>query len=169
MRARHSDRPAFKVLGNRQLLELAQWTEEHPDEPLEKGPKLPRNFVGSWRRTLEKTIAGAAAMTPAEWPKRRGPAGVKPPPMDQPRFDALRAECARIAEELEIAPSTLAPKAALETIVQQGCKTLDDVMEGTGLLRWQAELVQSALDKTLGASREEPGGTPSMHQTSEAR
>ena len=158
-RARHSDRPTFKVLGNRQLLELTQWTEEHPGEPLEKGPKLPRNFVGSWRRTLEKAIARAAAVTPEEWPERRGPAGVKPPPMDQQRFDALRAECSRIAGELEIAPSTLAPKAALETIVQQGCKTLDEVMESSGLLRWQAELVRSALDKTLRASREETGET----------
>ncbi len=156
MRARHSDRPAFKVLGNRQLLELAQWTEEHPDESLDKGPKLPRNFVGSWRRTLERAIARAASLTPAEWPPRRGTAGVKPLPVDPREFDALRGECARIAGQLEIAPSTLAPRAALEAIVQQRCRTPDEVMEGAGLLRWQAELVRPALERAFAASGEEP-------------
>ncbi len=157
MRARRSDRPAFKVLGNRQLLELVQWTEGHPEESLDKGPKLPRNFVGSWRRTLEQAIARAAALPPGEWPKRRGTVVVKPPHMDQPKFDALRAECARIAGDLEIAPSTMAPKAALEAIVQQHSRTLGEVMESSGLLRWQAELVQPALEATLHAPREDSG------------
>ncbi len=157
MRARRSDRPTFKVLGNRQLLELVQWTEGHPEESLDKGPKLPRNFVGSWRRTLQQAIARAAALTPGEWPKRRGTVVVKPPPMDQPKFDALRAECARIAGDLEIAPSTLAPKAALEAIVQQRSRTPREVMESSGLLRWQAELVQPALEATLHAPREDSG------------
>ena len=151
-RARHADRPTFKVLGNRQLLELVQWVEAHPDEPLERGPKLPRNFVGSWRRTLEKAIARAAAMTPAEWPGRGAPAPVKSPPADPRQLAALRGECARLAGDLEIAPSTLAPKAALEAIVQQRCRTLEEVMESGGLLRWQAELLRPALDAALRAS-----------------
>ena len=151
-RARRSDRPTFKVLGNRQLLELVQWVEAHPDEPLDRGPKLPRNFVGSWRRTLEKSIARAAALTPAEWPGRSAPAPVKSPPADPQRLAALRGECARVAGDLEIAPSTLAPKAALEAIVQQRCRTLEEVMESGGLLRWQAELLCPALDAALSAS-----------------
>ena len=151
-RARHADRPTFKVLGNRQLLELVQWVEAHPDEPLERGPKLPRNFVGSWRRTLEKAIARAAAMTPAEWPGRSAPAPVKSPPADPRQLAALRGECARLAGDLEIAPSTLAPKAALEAIVQQRCRTPEEVMESGGLLRWQAELLRPALDAALRAS-----------------
>ena len=151
-RARHADRPTFKVLGNRQLLELVQWVEAHPDEPLDRGPKLPRNFVGSWRRTLEKAIARAAAMTPAEWPGRGAPAPVQSPPADPRQLAALRGECARLAGDLEIAPSTLAPKAALETIVQQRCRTLEEVMESGGLLRWQAELLRPALDAALRAS-----------------
>ena len=155
-RARRSDRPTFKVLGNRQLLELAQWVEEHPEESLDQGPKLPRNVVGSWRRTLEKSIARAAGMTPEEWPERRGLPGPKPPPIDPQKFDALRGECARVAGELEIAPSTLAPKAALEAILQQGLRTLDEIMSGAGLLRWQAELVRPVLETTVHTSRQTP-------------
>lgn len=153
-RAQRTDRPTFKILGNRQLLELVQWVESHPDESLDRGPKLPRNFVGSWRKTLEKAIARAAAMTSAEWPGRNRVARVNPPAIDQQQFDGLRGECARIAEGLKIAPSTLARKAAIEAMVQHRPRTLDEVMETGGLLRWQAELVRPAVEKTLRAPRE---------------
>ena len=155
-RARRADRPTFKVLGNRQLLELVQWAESHPGEPLEQGPKLPRDIVGSRRRALKHALDRAAAMTPAEWPEHVKTSRVHPPPMDQRQLDALRGACAAIAEKLEMAPSTLAPKAALEAIVQQRPRTLDEVMASAGLLRWQAELVRPALDATLYASTEGP-------------
>ncbi len=148
-RARRADRPTFKVLGNRQLLELVLWAESHPDEGLEQGPKLPRDIVGSRRRALKHALDRAAAMTPAEWPERIRTPREHPPPMDQREVDALRGECAGIAEALEIAPSTLAPKAALEAIVQQRPRTLDEVMASGGLLRWQAELVRPAVERAL--------------------
>jgi len=156
-RARRADRPTFKVLGNRQLLELVQWAESQPGEALEKGPKLPRDIVGSRRRALKHAIDRAAAMTPAEWPERIKAPRVHPPPMDQQQLDALRSACAGIAEKLEIAPSTLAPKAALEAIAQRHPRTLDEVMASGGLLRWQAQLVRPAVETTLhGASEESP-------------
>ena len=148
-RARRADRPTFKVLGNRQLLELVLWAESHPDEALEQGPKLPRDIVGSRRRALKHALDRAAAMTPAEWPERVKTPRVHPPPIDQRQFDALRGACAEIAEGLEIAPSTLAPKAALEAIVREGPRSLDEVMATTGLLRWQAELVRPAVERAL--------------------
>lgn len=153
-RARRADRPTFKVLGNRQLLELVQWAESHPDESLEQGPKLPRDIVGSRRRALKHAIDRAAAMTPAEWPERIKTLRDHPPPIDQQRLDALRGACAGIAEKLEIAPSTLASKAALETIVQQWPRTVDEVMASGGLLRWQAKLVRPAVETTLHATSE---------------
>ena len=153
-RARRADRPTFKVLGNRQLLELVLWAESHPDESLERGPKLPRDIVGSRRRALKHAIDRAAAMTPEEWPERIKNPRVHPPPLDQRQFDALRGACAGIAEALEIAPSTLAPKAALEAIVQQGPRSLDEVMASGGLLRWQAEVVRPAVERTLHGTSE---------------
>lgn len=155
-RARRADRPTFKVLGNRQLLELAQWAESHPDEPLEKGPKLPRDIVGARRRALKHAIDRAAAMTPAEWPERIKAPRVHPPPIDQQQFDALRNKCLEIAEGLEIAPSTVAPKAALEAIVQERPRTLDEVVASGGLLRWQAELVRPAVEAVLWTSEAVP-------------
>ncbi len=156
MHARRANLPPFKVFGNQQILDLLQWAESHPGTPLDHGPKLPRNIVGSKLRTLEEAIDRAAAMPPAEWPERSRLKHDYTPLIDfKEQIDSLRSECAQIAKELEIAPSTLAPRAALEAIALSRPRTLDEIMANGGLLRWQAELVQAAVEKTLHATREQ--------------
>jgi ribonuclease D len=148
--ARRANMPAFKIFGNQQILDLVEWLDSHPAVPLQQGPKLPRNIRDTLLRTLEEAIARAAEMKPAEWPERRTlqradalPAAV----IEQ--TNALRGECACIAKELEIAAATLAPRAALEAIARNRPRTVDDIMESGGLLRWQAKLVECAVVKCL--------------------
>ncbi len=156
MHARRANLPAFKIFGNQQILDLLQWAESHPGAPLRQGPKLPRNIVGSRLSALEEAIARAAGMDQAQWPELRTfDRGDAPRADRKEQIDALRGECARIAKELEIAPSTLAPRAALEAIARSRPRTLEEMMESGGLLRWQAKLVQSAVEKTLHSTREE--------------
>jgi ribonuclease D len=156
MHARRANLPPFKVFGNQQILDLLQWAESHPGTSLYQGPKLPRNIVGSKLRTLEEAIARVATMPPAQWPERsRLEHGYTPRIDYREQIDALRGECAQIAKELEIAPSTLAPRTALEAIARSRPRTLDEIMAIGGLLRWQAELVQAAVEKTLHATREQ--------------
>jgi len=152
--ARSANRPAFKVLGHQEILALLHWAEIHPGVALREGPKLPRNIVGSQLTTLEEAIARAAGMDEAEWPEhtRRN--------QDAPRnncieeINALRAACAQIAKELEIAVSTLAPRAAVEAIARSRPRTVDEIIASGGLLRWQAELVQGAVEKCLNSTQE---------------
>jgi ribonuclease D len=66
------------------------------------------------------------------------------------RVTALRSACADIAKALEISPSVLAPRAALEAIARNQPQGIEEIMERGGLLRWQAQLVQSAVEKSLG-------------------
>ncbi len=151
--ARSANLPAFRVLGNQEILGLVRWAESHPGVPLHQGPKLPRNIVGAQLTTLEEAIARVARMDETEWPE--------PPKRDHeaPRNDcieeikSLRVECAQIAQELEIAASTLAPRAALEAIARSRPRTVDEIMKTGGLLRWQAELVQGAVEKCLHSTR----------------
>ena len=149
--ARRKNVPPFKVIGNQQILALVQWATSRPGVSLHEGPKLPRNIRGALLETLEKAITRAAGIDEAQWPELR-----KFERNDRPRGDfiaqvnALRSECARIAKELQIAASTLAPRAALEAIVQHRPTTVDEIMKRAGLLRWQAELVQGAVAKCLG-------------------
>ena len=152
--ARSANLPAFRVLGNQEILGVVQWAESHPGAPLYQGPKLPRNIAGAQLTTLEEAIARAAGMDETEWPELRKR------DYDCPRNDrseeeinSLRAECAQIARELEIAASTLAPRAALEAIVRSRPRTVDEIMKTGGLLCWQAELVQGAVKKFLHSIR----------------
>jgi ribonuclease D len=147
--ARGADLPAFKILGNQEILALAQWAESHPGTPLQQGPKLPRAIAGARLTTLEEAIARAARMHELEWPEpaKRD----RDPPRSEciEEIKALRAECARIASELEIAASILAPRAALEAIARSRPRGVDAIMASGGLLRWQAELIQGAVEKCL--------------------
>ena len=67
--ARRANRPPFMIFGNQQIFELVHWAEAHPNELLDKGPKLPRNIHSSLLTTLVEAIARAAAMSQADWPE----------------------------------------------------------------------------------------------------
>lgn len=148
--ARRANRPAFKIFGNEQIFDLIAWAETHPAEPL-AGAKLPRNICGPLLTTLEEAIRRAAKMSELQWPElKRRERGAAPSAEGLKRIEDLRARCAHIAKELGIAASTLAPRAAIEAVAQSGARTLDEIIESGGLLRWQAELVQAQLDRVTG-------------------
>ena len=149
--ARRFNRPPFKIFGNQQIFEIIQWAEAHPNEPLDKGFKLPRNIKGALLTTLGESVARAAALAPADWPElKRHERGAAPSAESVARANALRTGCADIAKGLEMSPSVLAPRAALQAIARSQPRGVDEIMEHGGLLRWQAELVQSAVEKCLG-------------------
>ena len=149
--AQRMNRPPFKIFGNQQIFELLHWADSHPGEPLEKGPKLPRNIHGLLLTTLVEAIAKAAAMSPTDWPEvKRHERGQAPSAESVERANGLRAACADLAKALEISPSVLAPRAALEAIACSQPRGVDEIMERGGLLRWQAELIQSAVEKLAG-------------------
>ncbi len=148
--ARRANVPSFKIFGNQQILDLLQWAESRPGVPLDQGPKLPRNIRRSLLRTLEERITRVAAMDEAQWPELRRVERDNAPRADfTEQINVLRGECARIAKELDIAASTLAPRAALEAIAQSRPRTVNEIMATGGLLRWQADLVQGAVEKCL--------------------
>ena len=151
--ARSANLPAFRVLGNQEILGVVQWAASHPGVPLYQGPKLPRNIAGAQLTTLEEAIARAAGMDETEWPELRKRDHDSPRNDCSEEINSLRAECAQIARELEIAASTLAPRAALEAIASSRPHTVDEIVKTGGLLCWQAELVQGAVKKCLHSPR----------------
>ncbi len=150
--AQRMNRPPFKVMGNEPIFELIQWAESHPDESIDKGPKLPRNIHGAFLTTLVEALGRAAAMAPADWPElKKAVRGEAPSAEALERATKLRAACADIAKALEISPSVLAPRAALEAITRGQARgqvlSIDEIMERGGLLRWQAEQIHGTVEQ----------------------
>lgn len=148
--ARRANRPPFKVLGNEQVLELLRWAESHPGASPREGAKLPRSIEGPKLESLERALRRAAAMPPESWPEpkpieRRDDSLMT----DKEEIHRLRGECAGIAARLGIAPSTVASRASLEAIARHRPRSVDDIMKTGGLLRWQAELIQPAVERYL--------------------
>jgi ribonuclease D len=149
--ARRANRPPFMIFANQQIFDLLHWAESHPNEPLDQGPKLPRNIHSSMLTTLVEAIARAAAMSLGQWPEvKKHERGDAPSAESVQRANALRSACTDIAKELEISTAVLAPRAALEAIARSQPRGVDEIMARGGLLRWQAELIRSAVEKILG-------------------
>lgn len=150
--ARSVNLPAFRVLGSQELLEWAQWAESHPGAPVTQGPKLPRHIYGARLFALEAAIARALETEENDWPVPRTRAREAPRRDSSEKIEQLRAESARLAEALQIAPSILLPRAALEAIAREKPRSVEEIMACGGLLRWQAELLRSAVEICLYGS-----------------
>ncbi len=151
LEARRVDLPPFKILGNRQLLELAIQAAARPKGGLPAGTKLPRNCTGKRLQALKEAFRDAAGKTEAQWPcvlrhEKR------PPQVPKALQEAIRTECDRVAGETGIASSTLAPRAALMNILQHRPLTLEEIMECAPLMRWQAGLLEPGIQKILSGS-----------------
>ncbi len=99
---------------------------------------------------MKGAVKKARALPKEKWPERRkrqnrGPAG----PECKPQIEALRTECARIAHELEIPPSVLAPKAMLVAIAKSNARTPEEMQACSGMMDWQLELLKEPLRKAL--------------------
>ncbi len=142
--ASRADIPAFKIMLNSLILELAVWCEANGDRIRHTGPALPQHCNGRRLRDLEKAIDQAKQAPEKDWPQHikgryNGPPG--------PGFEELRDKCTRIANELQIDQGVLAPRATLEAIAKSKPKTVEEIMEAGPLMRWQAGLLESSINR----------------------
>lgn len=149
--ARKKDRPPFYILMNEDLIALAGWQARNPGKPLHQGPPFLKRFTGENLARLEEAIRSAKNTPPAEWPlppKRTEWSTEKP---DPEKLEALLAACRRRAEDLKIDPSFLASRSALTAVVRRRPRSIEEVMEAGGFMRWQAELLMPAIGDIAGS------------------
>lgn len=120
------NRPAFHVLGNREMLDIA--AKAAAGEPWEP-PKMPSRR----RRSLEVVVALALQIPPEEWPRRKPPAGRRLPAYAAGRIEQLRKIRDEVAARLGLEPSLIASKQALEAAA------LDPATPA--LMAWQRRLL----------------------------
>lgn len=154
--ARKMNRPPFKVLGNHQLFELTLWADGHREQPLARGPKLPRHCKGSRLAALERALESARALPESKWPSLREKR--RTADNHSAQSDTLKAACARLAKELRLPPSVLAPHMAIVAVTRARAHTISEIMECANLTRWQANLLKPVIHDVLEGGTGQKGG-----------
>lgn len=148
--ARRRDRPPFMILLNEDLLELARWRAVDRQAPLHAGPKFMKRITGENLVRLESAIRSAENLSSSEWPavpERIRSRERQPSPE---KVEALLAACKTIAGELKIEPCFLASRATLTAVARHEPRSIEKIMETSGMMRWQAALMMPAILNALG-------------------
>jgi ribonuclease D len=128
--AKSWDRPSFMVVTNRQLLE---WSPE-----LAAGRKvaLPHHFRPDRLKRFMATLAATRELPESDWPDRPAGKRRKRDKDFERMVDALISRREKIAAELDIEGSLIAPRAVLE------CLTAGEVRPSQVLLNWQRQCLE---------------------------
>jgi ribonuclease D len=134
-RAREIDRPAFKVLGNRTLLDIAERLPSKRDDLSEiKGvTDLIQRRLG---RELMAAVRAGRKTEHGPIPKLRGTNRKRLDRQGERRLATLKEWRGAKAVELKIDPGVLCPNAALEVIATRNPKSLSEFREITELKSW---------------------------------
>jgi ribonuclease D len=137
-RAREVDRPPFKVLGNRALLELAR---ERPDGPdtLARIKGVSDLIIRRMGKDIFKAISKGTKKPHGPIPKLEGNGRRRMDRRTEKRLAILKDWRTPRAKELELDPGVLCPNAALEAIAFANPKSKEEMVEISELKVWLAE------------------------------
>lgn len=134
---RRLDRPAFKFLGNSEMLRMVGELEEG------KGVNPPHYIKRGALERLEGVIRKAEEVPESEYPSKRIRSNGVRLEIDENRFERIRAIRNRVASDLGIEGTMIATRGIMERMASSNLP----VAERTeGLLPWQMELLSEALD-----------------------
>ena len=124
--ARLWDRPAFHVLSNDTLLKLS-------GDAARGGrfsrPRLPQQRADR----MEEALSSALSLSESEWPQVIRGVRIRSTKEQVDRFNKLRDHRDKVALQIDLDPSILAPKAALEAVAADA--------KAPVLMSWQRELL----------------------------
>jgi len=123
--AQRIDRPTFHILQNSELITLAHAIDAGPWE-------VPSRLHGSRRRRFEEVVHAALALPASEWPKVERRPRPEPIPDFDARFESFKRTRDAAAHRLQLDPSLIAPRSALEMLAAS---------RDSGLMSWQNTLL----------------------------
>ncbi len=124
--ARAWDRPPFHVIGNKDMLQCAQ-------QIADGGVFNPPRMNGRRRKSFEVLLALAMQIPEAEWPKMEKVRRKRISKEQIDRCEELRKKRDKVAAELQLDPSIIAPRAALEATAAD--------LNSNALMTWQRRLL----------------------------
>lgn len=124
--AREWDRPPFHVMGNTDLLEISKKAAANQ---LFTAPRLPRARA----QRFQAALAEGLAVPEEEWPQPRRGVRLRATREQLAELDRIKAHRDKLAKELDLEPSVIASRPALEAFVFK--------RESNSLMRWQKKLL----------------------------
>ncbi|MGH8047811.1 MAG: ribonuclease D [Chthoniobacterales bacterium] len=124
--ARAWNRPPFHVAGNEDLLRISECASAGK-------PFATPRMTSRRRRSFEVTLALALQVPESEWPREERKRGKRRTNEQLKRFDELKAVRDTVAAGLNVDPSIIAPRGALEAI------SID--VNSPALMQWQRQLI----------------------------
>jgi ribonuclease D len=126
-----ANRPPFFVLSHDALLQISIAAVNSPGEL-----PIPHHVRPARRVRLQEAVERGLALPPEEWPERPKHSGKRPTEAEVRRADKLKVHRDRVAKQLCIDPTLIAPKATLLALAQ------DWDAASTQLMNWQRELMK---------------------------
>ncbi len=128
------DVPCFRVMSNKQLVEVATGFEQG------RNPPPPQGWRPRWKQDYHEIIARVLSESESSWPRRVRNQGGKLSEKAREQLDKLCGERERTANELELEPSLLGSRATLEQVVARP----DGISE---LMDWQLQVLATPLQQ----------------------
>jgi ribonuclease D len=138
------DLPVFKVLHGELLLDLAKWCAEHHRVPPMGAPCWPRRSSPGRSESLAAAIERGRQAPPIPRLPR-----AERPPRDRDaelRMEKLRVHRDKVAAELDIDPTVLAPKSTLQEIARNPETAAPELIGEHRWCPWQWELLKPAVE-----------------------
>lgn len=128
--AQRLDRPSFKVIGNVELIEFAELLASG------KSAALPSRFPMSAARRFAKAVRDAQETAPELWPRKRFGLRMDRSAEADRLFEEMKKRRDKVAADLDIDPSLIASRNALELI------SVKPDTASAHLLKWQCQLLE---------------------------
>lgn len=147
--ARERDRATFRVLGNQSLLQMSA-TPPRDAAALASVRGISPGLAQRRGDELLAAVRRGLAVPDGELPRFPRPQRWERDPEVDARADALRAARTRRAEELDLDPGFLMPRATLDAVARANPADREALLAVPDVRRWQVEALGDTLLATLG-------------------
>ncbi len=143
--AKERDKPPFKILNSEYLVQIAKWTDTHPNEDIGQWKEAPRNIRGEHREAVNRLIQNVQTLPPAEYRlPERTKFRKKWTDLESKQLALLKSAREKLALDLKIHASLIATNAVLEALAVAKPKDLDQMKKTDLMLPWQVDVAGEA-------------------------
>lgn len=148
--AKRTNIALFMICRNEDIVRLASWAAKRK-KPIAHETRLPIRCNNSNKTALIKALQAAQQLTPQDWPgKIKSDRSKRLSDATRNVINDLKAECEKVAEQVDLPVQLIASRSALTRIVLNNATTLARIQKKEILMDWQANLLIKPIQHVLG-------------------